>query len=56
MQVVRAVSAFDCGAVINPDHLKNQVEGAMIMGLGGALWEAIEFEDGKMLNARFARY
>src|SRR5262249_38142744 len=30
VQVVRAVSAFDCGAVINPDHLKNQVEGAMI--------------------------
>ncbi len=27
VQVVRAVSAFDCGAVINPDHLKNQVEG-----------------------------
>ena len=44
VQVVRAVSAFECGAVVNPDHLKNQVEGAMIMGLGGALFEAIEFD------------
>ena len=34
--VVRATIAFECGAVVNPDHLKNQVEGAVIMGLGGA--------------------
>jgi isoquinoline 1-oxidoreductase len=56
VQVQRAVSAFECGAVINPDHLKNQVEGALVMGLGGALYEAIEFEDGKILNPRFSRY
>ncbi len=56
VQVVRAVSAFDCGAVINPDHLKNQVEGAMIMGLGGAMTEAIAFEDGKILNPKFSKY
>src|SRR5262249_9133534 len=40
VQVVRAVSAFECGAVVNPDGLRNQVEGAMMMGLGGALFEA----------------
>ena len=56
VQVVRAVSAFECGAIVNPDHLKNQVEGAMVMGLGGALFEAIEFEDGRITNARFSRY
>jgi isoquinoline 1-oxidoreductase len=56
VHVVRALSAFECGAVINPDHLKNQVEGAMIMGLGGAMFEAIEFEDGKILNPRFSKY
>jgi isoquinoline 1-oxidoreductase len=56
VQIVRAVSAFDCGAVVNPDHLKNQVEGAMVMGLGGALFEAIEFEDGRIQNPRFSRY
>ncbi len=56
VQVVRAVSAFECGAVVNPDHLKNQVEGAMVMGLGGALFEAIEYEDGRILNPRFSRY
>ena len=56
MQVVRAVTAFDCGAVVNPDHLKNQVEGAVIMGLGGALFEAIAFDDGKIQNPKFSKY
>ena len=39
VKVVRVVTAFECGAVLNPDHLKNQVEGAVVMGLGGALFE-----------------
>jgi isoquinoline 1-oxidoreductase len=56
VRVVRLVSAFECGAVVNPGHLKNQVEGAAVQGLGGALWEAIRFEDGKVLNPRFSRY
>ena len=56
VKVVRAVSAFECGAVINPDQLKNQVEGALVMGLGGALFEAIEFENGRILNPHFADY
>jgi isoquinoline 1-oxidoreductase len=56
VQVVRAVSAFECGTIINPDHLKNQVEGALVQGLGGALFEAIEFEDGKILNPKFSKY
>jgi isoquinoline 1-oxidoreductase len=56
VQVLRAVSAFECGAVLNPDHLKNQVEGALMMGLGGALFERIEFADGKITNPGFADY
>jgi isoquinoline 1-oxidoreductase len=56
LKVVRVVQAFECGAVLNPDHLKNQNEGAIVMGLGGALFEAIRFNNGKILNPRFARY
>jgi isoquinoline 1-oxidoreductase len=56
VQVVRVVTAFECGTILNPDHLKNQVEGCVVMGLGGALFEAIEFDDGKILNPDFARY
>jgi isoquinoline 1-oxidoreductase len=56
VRVVRLVTAFDCGAVRNPDHLKNQIEGAVVMGLGGALFEAIEYADGQITNDRFSRY
>ena len=54
--MVRVVTAFDCGAVVNPDGLRNQVEGANVQGLGGALFEAIEFENGRILNAAFPQY
>ena len=56
VRVLRAVTAFECGAILNPDHLKNQVEGCVIMGLGGALFERIDFADGKILNPHFADY
>jgi len=56
VRVVRVVTAFDCGAVVNPDGLRNQIEGANNMGLGGALFEAIEFENGRILNPHFAQY
>jgi len=56
VKVVRVVEAFECGAIINPDGLRNQVVGAIIQGLGGALFEAIEFENGKIQNAHFASY
>jgi nicotinate dehydrogenase subunit B len=56
VKVVRVVTAFECGAIVNPDNLRNQVEGSNIMGLGGALFEAIEFENGRVLNERFSSY
>ena len=56
VKIDRIVQAFECGAVVNPDGLKNQIEGATMMGIGGALSEAIEFENGRVLNARLSRY
>lgn len=56
VRVVRVVQAFECGAIVNPDHLKNQNEGAIVQGLGGALFEAIRFENGRVLNPRFSQY
>src|ERR1700739_3853174 len=56
VKVERVVTTFECGAIVNPEHLKNQVEGAVVMGLGGALFEAVKFADGKMLNPGFAQY
>jgi nicotinate dehydrogenase subunit B len=56
VRVVRVVTAFECGAIVNPDGLRNQVIGANIMGLGGALFEAVAFENGRITNPHFARY
>ena len=56
VKVVRVVTAFECGAIVHPDNLRNQIEGSNIMGLGGALFEAIKFENGRVLNGRFSSY
>ena len=56
LHVNRLVTAFDCGAVVNPDNLANQIEGAVMMGLGGALFEAIDFADGQIRNASLSQY
>jgi isoquinoline 1-oxidoreductase len=56
VRISRVVQAFDCGAVVNPDGLRNQISGAIVQGLGGALFEAIHFQNGKVLNPHFADY
>jgi CO/xanthine dehydrogenase Mo-binding subunit len=56
VRVRRAVVAFECGAIVNPDGLKNQVEGAVAQGIGGALFEAVTFEAGHVDTAHFADY
>jgi CO/xanthine dehydrogenase Mo-binding subunit len=56
VKVVRVVQAFDCGAVVNPQGLKNQNAGAIMQGLGGALFEAIRFENGRIVNPHLAEY
>ncbi len=56
VKIVRVVTSFECGAIVNPDGLKNQVEGAVIQGIGGAFFEAIDFAEGKIINGKFSRY
>lgn len=56
VRVVRAVNAYECGAIVNPDGLRNQVIGGLIQGLGGALFEKIEFDNGRIINPHFANY
>jgi isoquinoline 1-oxidoreductase len=56
VRIVRVVEAFECGAIVNPDHLKNQIEGSIVQGIGGALFESIAFENGKISNPAFSQY
>ncbi len=55
-KVLEVVEAFECGAILNPANLRCQVEGAIMMGLGPALREEMQFRDGRITNGRFASY
>jgi CO/xanthine dehydrogenase Mo-binding subunit len=56
VRLVEICEAYECGAIINPLNLRSQVEGCILMGLGAVLREEILFENGRLQNARFARY
>ncbi len=55
IKVRHVCEVFECGAILNPDNLLNQVQGAIIMGLGPALREEMQFENGKLLTASFRK-
>jgi CO/xanthine dehydrogenase Mo-binding subunit len=44
------------GRVVNPEGAELQNEGSLIMGLGTALFEAIDFADGQVTNANLSDY
>jgi nicotinate dehydrogenase subunit B len=54
--VDRLLTVFEAGAVVNPDNLRSQVEGATLMALGGALFEAVHFDHGAVTNPRLSEY
>jgi isoquinoline 1-oxidoreductase len=56
LKIVSICQAFECGAIQNPGNIRAQVEGAIIQGLGGALFEAVQFKDGRVTNPRFSEY
>ena len=56
VKIERVVTSFECGAIVNRLHLHNQVEGAVVQAIGGALFEAIEFRNGQILNGKFSKY
>ncbi len=56
VRVKRVVCALDMGPVVNPDGARQQIEGAVTMGLGYALAEQIRFSKGKVLDVNFDTY
>jgi len=54
--VRRVTQVFECGAILNPDNLLSQVQGCILMGMGPALREEMQFEKGSILNASFGSY
>jgi isoquinoline 1-oxidoreductase len=56
VRVKRVVSAVDVGLAINPDGLRQQMEGCIAMGLGYTLTEEVRFKDGEVLDRNFDSY
>ncbi len=56
VEVKRVLIVLDVGVVLNPDGLRQQTEGAIMMGLGYALSEEVRLQGGKVLTQSFDDY
>ncbi len=56
IRVHRIACAHDCGLVINPDTVKQQVEGNILQTLSRALFEEIAFDKAKVTSLDWASY
>ncbi len=56
VRVLRMVATGDFGAALNPDALQNQMTGAMVQGLGGALWEHVTYDGTAQQTRRLSQY
>ena len=56
VRLVSVVAAHDVGRALNRATTEAQIEGATVQGIGYALFEEVEFEDGVMLNPSFLNY
>jgi isoquinoline 1-oxidoreductase beta subunit len=56
LTVPRVDIAVDCGAIVNPERLRSQMEGACAMGIGNALSGDITFKDGRAQQDNFHQF
>jgi 2-furoyl-CoA dehydrogenase large subunit len=56
-QVLKYMAVHDVGVVINPQLIRGQIAGGIIHGIGGALYEHLDYdEEGQMISASFMDY
>ncbi|CAL2085101.1 xanthine dehydrogenase family protein molybdopterin-binding subunit [Tenacibaculum sp. 190524A05c] len=56
IKVHKVTCAFDCGVTVNPDQVKAQCEGSIIMGMSGAMFEKMTLEDGELSPTIYGPY
>jgi isoquinoline 1-oxidoreductase beta subunit len=56
IKVHKVTCAMDPGLVINPDQVRAQCEGAIIMGMSAAMFEQMEVEDGELTPIIYGPY
>lgn len=56
VKILRMVAAHDVGKVLNPQALKGQMYGALAQGVGYALYEEVQSQEGRIMNPNFRDY
>ena len=56
IEVLKGVSTFDVGKAINPDLVKQQMEGGFVQGMSSALFESLQLKNGVLQNPSFVDY
>lgn len=56
VRVRRAVAAVDSGQPVNPDGIKNQIEGGIVQSLSWTLYEAVRFDTTRITSADWSTY
>lgn len=56
LQIDKVWAVMDCGWYVNPDIIRAQIEGSIIMGLGAAITHETTFKDGKAVEQNFHTY
>jgi nicotinate dehydrogenase subunit B len=56
IDVVRVVAAVDSGDVVNPDGIRNQIEGGIVQSLSWSLYESVAFDDTRITSRDWSSY
>ena len=56
LTIPRVDIAVDCGAIVNPERVRSQMEGACVMGIGNALAGEITFKEGRVQQDNFHQF
>ena len=56
IKIDKVIALMDCGWYVNPDIIRAQVEGSIVMGLGAAIKHATHFKDGMAVEKNFHTY
>ena len=56
IKVHKVICVFDCGIAVNPDQVKAQCEGSIIMGMSGAMHEKMTIKDGQLFPTIYGPY
>jgi nicotinate dehydrogenase subunit B len=56
VKIQRVTCAHDCGLIINPDGLRNQIEGCIVQTLSRTLHEEVKFNRSRVTSVDWASY